>query len=177
MEYGYAPIPMRGRLTWPNNARVALIITFNLETWDLVKPYTKPYYAGGPPILPDALPGNVADFPNYTWREYGQRVGIWRLYELFDALGVKASCTTNAVTFHRRRAMVDACLERGWELLAHNWEQGELLAEFAHEPAKAPSMSARSAASPRAGCPPPCAARSTRPTSSRRLASNSTATS
>jgi peptidoglycan/xylan/chitin deacetylase (PgdA/CDA1 family) len=146
MEYGYAPIPMRGRLTWPNNARVALIITFNLETWDLVKPYTKPYYAGGPPILPDALPGNVADFPNYTWREYGQRVGIWRLYELFDALGVKASCTTNAVTFHRRRAMVDACLERGWELLAHNWEQGELLAEFAHEPAKARDIILRSIA-------------------------------
>ncbi|WP_044558943.1 polysaccharide deacetylase family protein [Azospirillum sp. B4] len=136
MEYDYVPLPQRGRLAWPDDKRVALILTFNLETWDLTKDTDKPYYAGGPAILPDILPGNTPDFPNYTWREYGQRVGIWRLYELFDELGVKASCTTNAVTFERRKAMVDACLERGWELLAHNYEQGELLTNFAHAPEK-----------------------------------------
>lgn len=54
---------------------LALIITLNLGTWDLTRNTNKPYYAGGPPILPDVLPGNVADFPNYTWREYGQRAG------------------------------------------------------------------------------------------------------
>jgi allantoinase len=136
MDYDYVPISQRAPLKWPNGARVALIITFNLETWDLTKPTTKPYYAGGPAILPDTLPGDTPDFPNFSWREYGQRVGIWRLYELFDELGVKASCTTNAVTFERRKAMVDAVLERGWELLAHNWEQGELLTDFAKDPAK-----------------------------------------
>lgn len=136
MEYDYVPISQRQPLHWPNGARVALILTFNLETWDLTKDTDKPYYAGGPAILPDVLPGNVPDFPNYTWREYGQRVGIWRLYDLFDELGAKASCTTNAVTFERCAAMVDACLERGWELLAHNWEQGELLSNFAHQPDK-----------------------------------------
>ena len=136
MDYPYIPISQRQPLRWPNGARVALILTFNLETWDLTKDTTKAYYAGGPPILPDVLPGNTPDFPNFTWREYGQRVGIWRLIELFDELGAKASCTTNAVTFERRRAMTDAVLERGWELLAHNWEQGELLTDYAHEPAK-----------------------------------------
>ncbi len=134
MEYDYVPLPKRGRLTWPNGARVALILTFNLETWDLTKPTDKPYYAGGPAILPDVLPGDTPDFPNYTWREYGQRVGIWRLLDLFDEMGAKASCTTNAVTFERRKAMTDAVLERGWELLAHNWEQGELLTNFAKDP-------------------------------------------
>jgi peptidoglycan/xylan/chitin deacetylase (PgdA/CDA1 family) len=136
MEYDYVPLPQRKPLKWPNGARVALILTFNLETWDLTKDTDKPYYAGGPAILPDILPGNVPDFPNYTWREYGQRVGIWRLFDLFDELGVKASCTTNAVTFERRKAMTDAVLERGWELLTHNWEQGELLTSFAGDPAK-----------------------------------------
>lgn len=144
MEYGYIPLPKRQPLKWPNGARVALILTFNLETWDLIKPYKKPYYAGGPSILPDALPGDVPDYPNYTWREYGQRVGIWRLYDTLDELGIKASCTTNAVTFHRRKEMVDACLERGWELLAHNWEQGELLTEFEHEPERAREIIVRS---------------------------------
>jgi allantoinase len=134
MKYDYVPISERGTLRWPDNKRVALILTFNLETWDLTKDSDEPYYAGGPAILPDSLPAHTADFPNYTWREYGQRVGIWRLFELFDSLGVKASCTTNAVTFERRRAMVDACLTRGWELLAHNYEQGELLSNFAHDP-------------------------------------------
>ena len=134
MDYDYVPISQRQPLKWPNGARVALILTFNLETWDLTKDTKKAYYAGGPPILPDVLPGDTPDFPNYTWREYGQRVGIWRLYDLFDELGAKASCTTNAVTFERRRAMVDGCLERGWELLAHNWEQGELLTDYAHQP-------------------------------------------
>jgi peptidoglycan/xylan/chitin deacetylase (PgdA/CDA1 family) len=135
MDYDYVPLPQRKPLIWPNGARVALILTFNLETWDLTKPTKEKYYAGGPPILPDVLAGDTPDFPNYTWREYGQRVGIWRLFDLFDELGVKASCTTNAVTFERRKEMTDACLERGWELLAHNWEQGELLSDFAHDPA------------------------------------------
>lgn len=134
MEYDYVPLPQRLPLKWPNGARVALILTFNLETWDLTKDTDKPYYAGGPAILPDVLPGNTPDFPNFTWREYGQRVGIWRLFDLFDELGVPASCTTNAVTFERRKAMTDAVLERGWELLTHNWEQGELLSNFAHQP-------------------------------------------
>lgn len=146
MQYDYVPMPARGRLRWPDNNRVALILTFNLETWDLVKDYDKPYYAGGPAILPDTLPGNVPDYPNFSWREYGQRVGIWRLYELFDELGVKASCTTNAVTFERRNAMVQACLDRGWELLAHNYEQGELLTNYAHDEAKEREVIARSIA-------------------------------
>lgn len=136
MDYDYVPLPARQPLRWPNGARVALILTINLETWDLIKDTDKPYYAGGPAILPDILPGNIPDFPNFTWREYGQRVGLWRMLELFDALGAKASCTTNAVTFERRPAMTDAVLSRGWELLTHNWEQGELLTNFADDPAR-----------------------------------------
>ena len=133
LDYSYVPISQRGKLSWPGDKRVALVFTFNLETWDLIKDTDKPYYAGGPAILPDILPGNTPDYPNYSWREYGQRVGIWRLIDLFDEMGVKVSCTTNAVTFERRSAMTDAALERGWELLAHNFEQGELLTNFAHD--------------------------------------------
>ncbi len=134
-EYDYVPLPQRNPLCWPGGARVALLFTFNLETWDLVKDTDKPYYAGGPPLLPNELAGRIPDYPNYSWREYGQRVGIWRMFDLFDELGAKAGCTTNAVTFERRKAMVDACLDRGWELIAHNYEQGELLTDFHDNPA------------------------------------------
>ncbi|MFK8052912.1 MAG: polysaccharide deacetylase [Woeseiaceae bacterium] len=143
MQYNYVPISERGPLKFPNGAKVALIMTFNLETWDLVKETGEAYYAGGPAVLPDVLPGNIPDYPNYTWREYGQRVGIWRLYDLFDEMGVKASCTSNAVTFERRHPMVKACLDRGWELLAHNYEQGELLTDFANDPAAERDVIAR----------------------------------
>lgn len=134
MHYEYVPITERGPLRWPGRNRVALIITLNLETWDLVKDTDRPYYAGGPPILPDVLPGNIPDFPNFTWREYGQRVGAFRLFELFDRFGVRPSCTINAATALRRRAMLDAALSRGCEILAHNYEQGELLTDFAQDP-------------------------------------------
>jgi hypothetical protein len=64
MEYDYVPLPQRGALHWPGGKTVALILTFNLETWDLVKDTDRPYYAGGPPILPDVLPGNTPDYPS-----------------------------------------------------------------------------------------------------------------
>lgn len=129
-DYDYVPLPERAPLKWPGGAKVALMFTFNLETWDLTKDTDQPYYAGGPALLPNALPGRIPDYPNFSWREYGQRVGIWRMFEMFDEMGAKAGCTTNAVTFERRKAMTDACLERGWELIAHNYEQGELLTDF-----------------------------------------------
>jgi len=135
LEYDYVPLPKRNPIQWPGGNGLAIIFTFNLETWDLTKDTDEPYYAGGPAILPDILPGNVPDYPNFSWREYGQRVGIWRLIDLFDEMGIAASCTTNAVTFERRGAMTDAVMERGWELLAHNYEQGELLTKFAHDEA------------------------------------------
>ncbi len=136
MKYPYVPLPKRKPLRWPNGKRVAVIITFNLETWDLVKDTDQPYYAGGPPILPNVLPGNIPDYPNYTWREYGQRVGIWRMFDAMDKFDVKPSCTTNAVTIERRTEMIDAAIERDCEILGHNYEQGELLTDFADQPDK-----------------------------------------
>jgi peptidoglycan/xylan/chitin deacetylase (PgdA/CDA1 family) len=134
MRYEYVPLPQRRPLRWPNGARLALIVTINLEYWDLIKDTDRPYYAGGPPVLPDPLPGNVADFHNYSWREYGHRVGLWRMIDAFDAAGVPASCTMNAKMALERRAAVDAALARGWELVAHNYEQGDLLTNYHRDP-------------------------------------------
>ena len=136
MKYPYIPIINRGKLSWPDDKKLAVIFTFNLETWDLVKDTDKPYYAGGPSILPDLLPGNIPDFPNYMWREYGQRVGVWRLFSLFDDMGVKPGCTVNAKTCLKRTEMVQAALNRDCELIPHNYEQGELLTNYFDDPIK-----------------------------------------
>ena len=136
MQYDYVPLPHRKPLTWPDGKRLALIVTFNLEYWDLLKETEESYYAGGPAILPDPLPGNVPDWPNYSWREYGQRVGIWRLIDIFDKAGVPATCTMNAKTGLERRPIIDAVNERGWELVAHNYVQSELLTNYQFDPDK-----------------------------------------
>jgi len=130
MHYDYVPLPKRQPLQWPNGARLALIVTINLEYWDLLKDSDKPYYAGGPPVIPDPMPGNVPDFPNYSWREYGHRVGVWRMIDTFDAAGVPASCTMNAKMGLERKDIIDAVNERNWELVAHNYEQGDLLTNY-----------------------------------------------
>jgi len=96
----------------------------------MTKDTDEAYYAGGPPILPDVLPGRIPDFPNFTWREYGQRVGIWRLFDTFVKAGVPASCTINAKTALERPEIARFPDEHGWEVLAHNYEQGELLTGF-----------------------------------------------
>ncbi len=134
MHYPFAPFPSRGQLRWPGDKRLALIVTINLEFWDLLKPTSATYYAGGPSILPDALPGNIPDFPNFSWREYGQRVGVWRLFDIFTAAGVPASCTMNAKLALERPAIIEAALKHGHELIPHNYEQGELLCHLQHAP-------------------------------------------
>jgi allantoinase len=130
MNYDFIPMPQRKPLKWPNGKRVALIITTNLEYWDRARESNKPYYPGGPGIVGGDLPGNVYDNPNWTWREYGQRVGVWRMFDAFRAAGVPTSCTLNAKMGLERRAVVDSALESGWELVPHNYVQSDLLTDY-----------------------------------------------
>jgi len=136
MQYDFVPFPDRKPLRWPNGKRLALMLTINFEFWDKVRESSKPYYPGGPGIVGGDLPGNVYDNPNYTWREYGQRVGVWRMFDVFDAAGVPATCTMNAKMGLERRAVIDAALGRGWEIIAHNYVQSDLLTDFAFDEAK-----------------------------------------
>ena len=127
MPYAWSPLIKRQPLRWPGGKKLAVVITMNCEYWDLTKDTSEPYYAGGPPMLPDSLPGNVADYPNFTWREYGQRVGVWRMFRLFEEMGAPFSVTINAKTALERPEIVEYANARGWEIVAHNYEQGELL--------------------------------------------------
>ena len=132
--YKFSALPDRNPLRWPNNARIAVIFTINIEQWDMTHDSEVPLYAGGPSAVPYELPGTVPDYANFTWREYGQRVGIWRLIEMFDQADVPATCTINARTALDRRRIVDAVNERGWEILTHNFVQTQMLNEFSGDP-------------------------------------------
>ena len=133
--YPYVPLPDRKPLRFPDGAQLALILTINIEYWEKSRPGQKePLFTGGPMTIPHVLPGDVLDTANWTWREYGQRVGIWRMMDVFERLAVKPSCTINGMTMTERRRIIDACNERGWELVPHNWAQNDLLAFYAHDP-------------------------------------------
>ncbi|HKF12600.1 MAG TPA: hypothetical protein VKB89_28470 [Xanthobacteraceae bacterium] len=97
-SYAFVPLPDRAPLKFPHGAHVALIFTINIEYWEPSRPGQKePLFPGGPATIPHALPGDVLDTANWTWREYGQRVGIWRLMDAFDTLGIAPSCTCNGM--------------------------------------------------------------------------------
>lgn len=130
MQYPFVPLPHRKPLRWPNGARLALMVTTNLEYWDQTRDSEKPFYPGGPSIITDVLPGNVYDNPNWTWREYGQRVGVWRMFAEFEKAGVPTSCTMNAKMGLERLAVVQHAMDRGWEIVAHNYVQTDLLTNY-----------------------------------------------
>ena len=134
MEYDFVPLPNRKKLRWPNGARLAVILTINLEFWELTRDQTEPLYPGGPASIPHPVPGNVPDYVNWTWREYGHRIGVWRIIDALDSAGAPASCTMNARMATDRRAVIDAVNERGWELVPHNWAQNDILSDYAHRP-------------------------------------------
>lgn len=134
-SYDYVALPDRRPLRFPNGARLALIITINLEYWEKSRQgQEEPLFTGGPMTIPHGLPGDVWDTANWTWREYGQRVGVWRLIDLFDKVDIKPSCTVNGLLMVERRRIVDAVNERGWELVPHNWAQNDLLTYYADDP-------------------------------------------
>ncbi len=134
-SYDYVPLPDRRPLRFPNGARLAVILTINLEYWEKFRPgQREPLFTGGPMTIPHPLPGDVWDTANWTWREYGQRVGVWRLIDVFDEAGVKPSCTVNGMIMTERKRIVDAVNQRGWELVPHNWAQNDLLTYYAGKP-------------------------------------------
>ena len=69
----------------------------------------------GQPMLPD--------HPNWSWHEYGMRVGFWRLRKVLQELGVSPTVTLNARVCETYPQVVQACVDSGWELNAHGYDQ------------------------------------------------------
>lgn len=134
--YDFVQMPKRGPLKWPKGKRLALLVTLNLEYWELTQDQDGLYFGGGPSINERLLPARVPDFNNHSWREYDHRVGIWRLYDIFDEVGVPASCTVNGILCERHPQIVTAAAKRGWELIAHNYIQTEFLVNYRDDRAR-----------------------------------------
>lgn len=108
--FDYSPITERPPLAWPGGARVAFYLGLNIEHYQVDRPSTS-IFGGTAGLSPDPL--------NYGWRDYGPRVGIWRLIESLDRLGLRASVLLNSDVCSRYPQIIEAGRERGWAWLAH----------------------------------------------------------
>jgi peptidoglycan/xylan/chitin deacetylase (PgdA/CDA1 family) len=113
----YSPISQRKKLSLPGGARLALWVIVNVEEWDINE--TMPRTVLTPPAGGSPMP----DIPNWAWHEYGNRVGFWRMLEVFDHLVVPAVLAINGSAIARYTAIVDAAKERGWEFIGHGFSQ------------------------------------------------------
>lgn len=113
----YLPIVDRPPLQLPGGARLAVWVVVNVEVWDYHAPLPRTVlpYPQGAAIVPDV--------PNYSWFDYGLRVGVWRLKESLDRLGIRATMSLNGVLCEAYPRIVSDCLASGWELLGHNYIQ------------------------------------------------------
>ena len=73
----------------------------------------------GPSIQPHLVHGR--DIANYGWREYGNRVAIWRLIELFAELSIPVTAALNAEVCLRHPDIAAAVVAQGWEVMGHGW--------------------------------------------------------
>jgi len=113
----YSPIEGRRPLNLPAGIRLVLWPVLALEEWDLARPMARMVIS--PPQGQPQLP----DLPNWSWHEYGMRVGFWRLKKLLQRLGATPTVTLNAKVCETYPQVVKACLDCGWELNAHSYDQ------------------------------------------------------
>ncbi|HXP94602.1 MAG TPA: polysaccharide deacetylase family protein [Candidatus Binatia bacterium] len=106
----FVPIAGRPKLTWPNKARLAVWVVPNIEYWHEDSLH-------GATIATPAR--EVPDVPNYSWREYGARVGIWRMMRILRDLDIKGTVALNSDVCAHYPQVVEACAELGWEFMGH----------------------------------------------------------
>jgi peptidoglycan/xylan/chitin deacetylase (PgdA/CDA1 family) len=93
-----------------------------VEVWDFQS-------GSGAAISPQA--GNVSpDVINYAWREYGMRVGLWRIADALDSLGMRATVALNSGVCQAFPQAIEQMKKRGWEFMGHGITNSKTLANL-----------------------------------------------
>lgn len=121
-RYDYLPITDRADFDWPDGKRLALHVALNVEH----------FIFGGSGHFAAAI-GHPPDHRNYAWREYGVRLGFWRLVELFDQFELPASHLVNTACYDHYPQIFERIRQRSDEIVGHgrtnSERQGEMLEE------------------------------------------------
>ena len=113
----YSAIVDRSPLKLPDDARIVIWPVFNVENWDPNKPMPRAV------LTPPGEQLFVPDIPNWSWQEYGMRVGFWRIKAAFDRFGIKPTFSLNASVCDVYPRGAQAALDAGWEFLPHTYHQ------------------------------------------------------
>lgn len=117
--YAWSNLFERPPLILPNAAKVGILLTIPLEFFPL-NPTGKPFKAPGSMVTP------YPDFRHYTTRDYGNRVGIFRLLKLLERYGLKANVPMNAALAQKYPALLDEIVTAGHEVVAHGIDMDTL---------------------------------------------------
>ncbi len=121
--YRFAPLPGRDPQHWPGGARMAVIVLLHLEFWEL----TPPEEARRDTRFVDEYGAFAPPYRAFTQREYGNRVGMFRVLEALDATGLKLTVAANAAALSRYELPVRMLRDREAEFVAHGEYQTRML--------------------------------------------------
>ena len=114
-RYSYSPIVERKPYDWPGGARLAVYVALNIEVF--------PFAEGYGPELAARQP--EPDIVNYTWRDYGNRVGVWGLIQALDEQRIPATVLLNTEIYEHCPQIAEAFRRRGDEIVGHGRTNGE----------------------------------------------------
>jgi len=113
----------RPKFPLPDNGRIVVWPIVNVEYWSIERPMARQVIP--PPTGVTALP----DISNWSWHEYGMRVGFWRFLETFKSRGIKPTLSINAHVCEAYPRIAQAALDEGWEFMGHSDIQKPIHAE------------------------------------------------
>lgn len=119
--YSWSNLFERAPISWPNGSKVLTWIVIDLE-WFPIVPNDKPFRAPG--HMQTAYP----DYRHYTSRDYGSRVGVYRLLDALDKAGARASIAANAAIAARYPALIADIVAAGHEIIAHSTDMNGTIA-------------------------------------------------
>lgn len=109
--FPYSPIIRRPKLAWPSGARLAVWIIPNIEFFSLED--RVPVAAGG-------SGGAAPDVPAWAVRDYGNRVGVFRIMQVLDRYGARATVALNSKLCAQHPEIIEEAKRRRWEFMGHN---------------------------------------------------------
>ena len=117
-RFDYSPIIDRPVMRWPKGSRVAVWVIPNIEHFLFDRPSTR-IADGALALNPDVL--------NYSWRDYGVRVGIWRMMEVMEKHGIKATVALNSDVCEEYPRIIQEGNKLDWEWMGHGTSNSILI--------------------------------------------------
>jgi allantoinase len=118
-RYDWAMSKDRAKIIWPNDKAVAALIIVPLEFF-MLNPSGKPFKHPGAMVTP------FPDLRHYTSRDYGNRVGVFRILKALKLAGLKATFPVNGALLDKKRPLIDAIVADGHEIAAYGWDTDSL---------------------------------------------------